>query len=595
MSAAQQAQGAMHAATTRRHYTGRDGTRHDYEAHLLRRSYRDGQGKSQKETLANLSQLPASSIDAIRKTLAGKTLVDAESEITIERSLAHGDVAAVCAMAQKLGIMKLLGPECRQRDLAFALIISRVVRPGSKLSATGWWNDTSLGEDLGITGIDPDDAYEAMDWLLARQDDIERQLARRHIIPGGIAMFDLSSSWVEGRCCELAAGGYSRDRKRGMLQVEYGLLTDPEGRPVAVRVFPGNTSDSKACTEAICVVRDKFGLEELILVGDRGMLTTTRIKDLRGMAGMSWITALRAPQIAALAADDGPLQMSLFDEHDFAEITHRDFPGERLVCCRDPLLAEERARKREELLDATESDLEKIAARVRGGRGRRLKGKDSIGMAVGKVINKRKVAKHFILDIADDAFTWSRDTGKIEAEKKLDGIYIIRTPVKKEVLGTAGTVAAYKNLSRVERDFRTIKVDDLDLRPIFHYLANRVRAHILICMLAAYVVWHLRRALAPLTFTGEGIPERKDPVSPARRSTAAKAKDGRRETGDGLPVMKFQDLLDHLGSLRRENVVIAGHRMQKITIPTPVQRRAFELIKAPVLVTLPGTRRHEGP
>jgi hypothetical protein len=594
MSAVQQPQGAMHVATTRRHYTGRDGTRHDYEAHLLRRSYRDGQGRSQKETLANLSQLPPRSIDAIRKTLAGKTLVDAESEITIERSLAHGDVAAVCALAQKLGITRLLGPECRQRDLAFALIISRVVRPGSKLSTAGWWNDTTLGEDLGITSIDPDDAYDAMDWLLARQDDIESQLARRHITPGGIAMFDLSSSWVEGRCCELAAGGYSRDGKRGTLQVEYGLLTDPEGRPVAVRVFPGNTSDSKACTEAISVVRDKFGLEELILVGDRGMLTTTRIKDLRGMAGMSWITALRAPQIAALAADDGPLQMSLFDEQNFAEITHQDYPGERLVCCRNPLLAEERARKRGELLDATESDLEKIAARVRGGRGRRLKGKDAIGLAVGKVINKRKVAKHFILDIADDAFTWSRDTGKIEAERELDGIYVIRTPVKKEVLGTAGTVAAYKNLSRVERDFRTIKVDDLDLRPIFHYLANRVRAHILICMLAAYVVWHLRRALAPLTFTDEDIPEREDPVSPAPRSTAAKTKECTRETGGGLLVMKFQDLLDHLGSLRRENVVIAGQSMQKITIPTPVQRRAFELIKAPVPVTLPGTRRHEG-
>lgn len=579
-------------ATTRRHYTGRDGVRREYEAHLLRRSYRDAQGRSQKETLANLSQLPARSIDAIRKTLAGKTLVDAESEITIERSLAHGDVAAVCAMAQKLGIMGLLGPECRQRDLAFALIISRVARPGSKLSTTRWWADTTLGEDLEIADADPDEVYEAMDWLLARQDDIERQLARRHLALGGIAMFDLSSSWVEGRCCELAANGYSRDRKRGALQIEYGLLTDPEGRPVAIRVFPGNTPDSKACAEAISVVRDKFGLEELVLVGDRGMLTTARIKDLRGVKGMSWITALRAPQIAALAADGGPLQMSLFDEHNFAEITHPDYSGERLVCCRNPLLAEERSRKREELLAATESDLEKIAARVRGGRGKRLRGKDAIGLAVGKVISKRKVAKHFILNISDDAFTWSRDTEKIAAEKELDGIYVIRTPVKKEVLDTAGTVAAYKSLSRVERDFRTIKIDDLDLRPIFHYLPGRVRAHILICMLAAYVVWYLRKALAPLTFTDESIPEHEDPVSPARRSTAAKTKDYTRQTGDDLPVMKFQDLLDHLASLRRENVVIAGQRMQKITIPTPVQRRAFELIKAPVPVTLPGARRH---
>jgi len=581
-------------ATTRRHYVGKDGTRHEYEAHLLRRSFRDSQGKSQKETLANLSRLPASSLDAVRKTLAGKTLIDAESEITIERSLGHGDVAAVCAMAQKLGIMKLLGPECRQRDLAFALIISRVARPGSKLPATSWWNDTTLAEDLGIAGTDPGETYAAMDWLLARQDDIEKQLAARHLRRGGIAMFDLSSSWVEGHCCELAARGYSRDRKRGAEQIEYGLLTDPEGRPVAVRVFPGNTSDATSCTEAISMVRGKFGIKELILVGDRGMLTTTRIKDLRGMDGMSWITALRAPQIAALAADDGPLQMSLFDEYNFAEITHPDYPGERLVCCQNPLLAEERARKREELLDATERDLEKIAARVRGGRGKRLKGKDAIGLAAGKVINKRKVAKHFILDIADDSLTWRRDTGKIEVEKRLDGIYVIRTPVEKEVLDTAGSVAAYKNLSRVARDFRIIKIDDLDLRPIYHYLAGRVRAHILICMIAAYLVWHLRKELAPLTFTDECIPEREDPVSPARRSVPARIKEQARKTGEDLPVMRFQDLLDHLASLRRENVVIAGQQMQKITVPTPLQRRVFELIKTPVPVTLAGTGRHEG-
>ena len=342
------------------------------------------------------------------------------------------------------------------------------------------------------------------------------------------------------------------------------------------------------------MVRDKFGIKELILVGDRGMLTTTRIGELRGMDGMSWITALRAPQIAALAAGDGPLQLSLFDVHNFAEITHPDYPGERLVCCRNPLLAEERARKREELLDATERDLEKIAARVRGGRGRRLKGKDAIGLAVGKVIKKRKVAKHFILDIADDAFTWQRDTEKIEAEKRLDGIYVIRTPVKKEALDTAGTVAAYKNLSLVERDFRTIKFDDLDLRPIYHYLADRVRAHILICMLAAYVVWHLRKTLAPLTFTDECIPERDDPVSPAQRSSAAKTMDVTKKTGEDLPVMRFQDLLEHLGSLRRESVVIAGQRMQKITIPTSLQRRVFELIETAVPVTLAGARRHEG-
>jgi len=593
MRPAQAVSGSMHVATTRRHYTGKDGTRRDYETHLLRRSFRDADGKSQKETLANLSALPASSVDAIRKTLAGKTLVDAESEIRIERSLGHGHVAAACAMAAQLGIPELLGPECRQRDLAYALVISRVIRPGSKLSTTGWWNDSTLGEDLGIENADPDEAYAAMDWLLERQDDIEAALARRHLAPGGIAMFDLSSSWVEGHKCELAARGYSRDRKRGTEQIEYGLLTDPAGRPVAIRVFPGNTSDSAACTEAISAVRDKFAIQELILVGDRGMITATRIKDLREMEGMSWITALRAPQIAVLAADRGPLQLSLFDQQNLAEITHPDYPGERLICCRNPLLAEERGRKRNELLDATEEDLKKVAARTGKGRGKRLAGKDAIGLAAGKVINKRKVAKHFTLDIGEDSLTWHRNTGKIEDEKKIDGIYVIRTPVSAETLDTAGTVAAYKNLSKVERDFRTIKIDDLELRPIYHYLADRVRAHVLICMIAAYLTWHMRKALAELTYTDECIPEREDPVSPAPRSASARRKEQTRETTGKLPVMNFRDLLEHLSSLRRDHVLIADRKIQKITVPTPLQRRVFELLNTPVPVALPGCCRHE--
>ena len=437
----------------------------------------------------------------------------------------------------------------------------------------------TLGEDLGVAEADPDEVYAAMDWLLTRQEDIERQLARRHINPGGIAMFDLSSSWVEGHCCELAARGYSPDRKRGTEQIEDGLLTDAEGRPVAVRVFPGNTSDSKSCAEAISVVRDKFGMKELILVGDRGMLTTARISELRGMDGMSWITAPRerpgSPRWPPTAAR---CKCPLSGEQNFAEITLPNYPGERLLCCRNPLLAEERARKREELLDATERDLEKIAVRVRDGRGDGgLKARSAIGLAVGKVIKKRKVAKHFDLLIADDAFTWQRDTEKIEAEKRLDGnLRHPDPPVKKEALDTAGTVAAYKNLSRVERDFRTIKIDDLDLLPTDHDLAARVRAHILICMLAAYVAWHLRKDLAPLTFTDECIPEREDPVSPAAPpSSGAKTKDQTKKKGQDLPVMKFQDLLDHLGSLRRENTVIAGQRMQKITIPTPAAAARF--------------------
>jgi hypothetical protein len=575
----------MHIDQAGRQYTTVDGERRAYPCHLLRRSFRDEQGKPRKETLANLSALPPEAIDVLRKVLKGATLVDADAAFETERSVPHGDVAAAHVMATQLGLRKLLGPGGRERDIAYALILSRAVAPKSKLSTARWWwtGDTTLGADLGVADASTDEVYAAMDWLLGRQPDIEAQLAKRHLCAGGIAMFDLSSSWVEGRRCELAAFGHSRDGKRGRPQIEYGLLTCPAGRPVAIEVFAGNTSDAISFKTAVARVREDFGIEKIILVGDRGMITTTRITELRECEGMDWITALRAPAIAALASDDGPLQLSLFDTHNLAQITHPSYPGERLICCRNPVLADERARKREALLVATEKDLAKIAMSVQAGR---LTGADKIGERTGKVIGKHKVGKHFLREVTDSTFTYRRDEDKIRAEAALDGIYVIRTSVTDETLNSAETVTAYKNLKHVERDFHLIKADDLDLRPIHHYLNERVRAHVLICMLAAYLTWHLREALAELTFTDQHIPDRDDPVAPAQRSPQAKTKDATKHTPDGLPLHRYKDLLGHLSTLDRQVINFGGQRIEKITTPTPLQRRAFELLGASVPVTL---------
>ena len=572
----------MHVETSRSHQVLRDGTERTYERHLLRRSFRDG-GKVRKETLANLSHLPPEAITAVRAVLAGKTLIDADAAFEVTRSLPHGHAAAVHAMARTLGFPALLGPPGRDRDLAYALIVSRVIRPASKLSAAGWWDDVTLGPDLGVAGAATDDIYAAMDWVTARQDDIEKQLAARHLAEGGIAMFDLSSSWVEGAHCELAAYGYSRDGKRGKPQIEYGLLTDREGRPVAVRVFAGNTADPKTFPGAVSAVREKFGLKQMIMVGDRGMITTARIKDLRELEGMAWITCLRHPAIKKLMADDGPLQLSLFDEQDLAEISSGDFPGERLIACRNPFEARKRARTREALLAATEADLEKIAAQAQAGR---VKDPDKIGVRAGKVINKRKVAKHFLLDIGEGRISWRRDQASIDTEAATDGIYVIRTPVPAETLDAAGAVAAYKDLASLERDFRHLKADDLDLRPIWHRLEDRVRGHVLICMLACYLTWHLRQAWAPLTFTDEHRPARADPVAPARRSPSASAK-AAFKTGPGQqPIRGFRDLIDHLATLTRDTIRVGSQTVDKLANPTPTQRRAFDLIGAPVPHTL---------
>jgi len=571
----------MHVDQAGRHYTTVEGERRSYPTYLLRRSYRDEQGRPRKETLANLTGLPEESIDALRATLRGRTLVDAQAAFEVERSVPHGDVAAAHVMASTLGLAELLGPACRERDIAYALVLSRAVRPGTKLATARWWagGDTTLAADLEVAEASTDEIYAAMDWLTARQRQVEKQLAARHLAEGGIAMFDLSSSWVEGSCCELATFGHSRDGKRGRRQVEYGLLTDPVGRPVAAEVFPGNTADPESFKTAITRVRADFGIERLIMVGDRGMITGTRIDDLRKLPGMDWVTALKGPAIAKLAADDGPLQMSLFDTHNFAEITHPDYPGEGLVCCHNPVLEADRARTREELLADTEASLAKIKASAEAGR---LKDPDKIGIRVGKVINKRKVAKHFILDIGPGRFSWARDEQKIAAEAALDGIYVIRTSVPASVLGAAAAVTAYKDLKHVERDFRITKADDLDLRPIHHYLTGRVRGHVLICMLACYLTWHLRQALAELTFTDQHIPAPADPVTPAQRSPQARAKDGAKRNSGGLPVYRYRDLLAHLATLDRQTITFAGRAIQKLTTPTPIQRRAFELLGATV-------------
>jgi hypothetical protein len=578
-------------------YVDKQGRRRDYSTAYLRRTYRDA-GKVKNETVANLSALPDHVIDLIDAGLKGQQLVPAGEAVTITASLPHGHAAAVHAMAAKLGLPALLGPAGPRRDLAMALIISRVIRPGSKLSTLTWWADATLGADLGVAGASTDDIYAAMDWLAGQQDSIEAGLAARHLSPQANparqALFDLSSSWMEGRHCPLAARGYSRDGKKGKLQIEYGLLTDPSGRPVAVRVFPGNTGDPGAFTAIVEVVRDKFGLAKMVMVGDRGMITSARIRAMNQTEDgiqrpdadtYEWITALRAPAIKKLMADDGPLQLSLFDQQDLAEITSPDFPGERLIACRNPVLAADRARTREELLAATEKLLAPLIARVRAGR---LQGAGEIGVEAGKVITTYKTAKHFAVTITDTSLAVTRKQDQIDAEAMLDGFYVLRTPVPAAQLDAAAVVTAYKNLKYVERDFRHIKSDDLDLRPVFHRLEERVRAHVLICMLACYLTWHLRRAWAPLTFTDQDPPARDNPVTPARRSATAQAKASGQYDPAGQSYYSFRGLLEHLATLTRNQVRFAGTRttVPMLTEPTSTQREAFRLIGVPIPLML---------
>jgi hypothetical protein len=585
---------AMHVARIRSSHVDKQGRRRDYESRYLRRTYRDG-GRVRHETLANLSGLPEQAVDAIEAALKGTPLVPAGQAVAIAASLPHGHVAAVHAMAVKLGLPALLGPACRQRDLALALIVSRVVAPASKLSTLTWWADTTLGADLGAAAS-TDDLYAAMDWLGGRQDTIEAKLAARHLAseanPARMALFDLSSSWLEGTHCPLAARGYSRDGKKGRLQIEYGLLTDPAGRPVAVRVLPGDTGDPAAFTQIVQVMRDKFKLGKMVMVGDRGMITSARIAALNQLEDgtqrpddYGWITALRAPAIKKLMAEDGPLQLSLFDEQNLAEITSPDYPGERLIACRNPVLAADRARTRNELLAATEKLLAPVIARVAAGR---LTGAGEIGVAVGKVISRYNTGKHFDVVITDTSLTVTRRQEQIDAEAALDGFYVLRTPVPASQLDAPGVVTAYKNLKYVERDFRHIKADDLDLRPVWHRLEERVKAHVLICMLACYLAWHLRRAWAPLTFTDEHPPTAADPVAPTSRSKAAQAKASRQHDQAGRPYRSFRGLLGHLATLTRNQVRFAGAAatVPMLAEPTSHQREAFDLIGLPIPLAL---------
>ena len=588
--------GKVHVVRVRKTgYVDKQGRERDYSSAYLRRTYREA-GKVKNETVANLSALPEHVIDLIDAGLKGQQLVPAGEAVTITGSLPHGHVAAVHAMAARLGLPALLGPAGRQRDLAMALIISRVVNPGSKLSTLTWWDDTTLGADLGVAGASTDDIYAAMDWLGGQQDSIEAQLAARHLAPEAnpsrMALFDLTSAWMEGRQCPLSARGYSRDGKKGRLQIEYGLLTDPDGRPVAVRVFPGNTGDPSAFTQIVTVVRNKFALASMVMVGDRGMITSARIAALNQREDgtprpdpYGWITALRAPAIRKLIAEDGPLQLSLFDEQDLAEITSGDFPGERLVACRNPVLAADRARKREDLLAATEKLLAPLIARVAAGR---LHGAGPIGVEVGKVISTYKTAKHFDVAITDDSLAVTRRQEQIDAEAALDGFYVLRTPVPAGELDAAAVVTAYKNLKYVERDFRHIKSDDLDLRPVFHRLEERVKAHVLICMLACYLTWHLRRAWAPLTFTDQQPPVPASPVAPARRSAAAQAKASGQYDPAGQPYRSFRGLLEHLATMTRNQVRFAGTSatVPMLAEPTGTQREAFRLLGVPIPLAL---------
>jgi len=574
----------MHVARVVGRYKTKSGEQREYVSHLLRRTFR-AEGKVKHETLANLSPLPAAAIEAVRASLAGKTLLVAGADVEVTRSLPHGHVAAVLAHAHALGLPALLGPAGRQRDLMLALVVARVCRPGSKLATTRWWADTTLAADLGIAEAGTDEVYAAMDALAAQQDRIETALATRHLTgtanPGRLALFDLSSSWVTGSHCPLAARGYSRDGKKALPQIEYGLLTDPAGRPVAIRVFPGNTADPTAFAHIATQVRERFGLRELVMVGDRGMITKARIGQLRELGGFGWVTALRAPDIAALAADDGPLQMSLFDQTNLAEIAHPEFPGERLIAYRNPALATERARKRLALLEATDTELSKIATAVAAGR---LEGAGKIGIRVGKVIGRYKMAKHYTLAITERAFTFTHNQAAIDTEAALDGVYVIRTSVAAEQMNADTIVRTYKSLAAVERDFRSLKSIDLDLRPIHHYTETRVRAHVFICMLAAYLVWHLRQAWQPLTFTDQHRPDPTDPVAPARRSPAADRKAATKTTTDGLTARSFTDLLEHLATLTRNTLRITDDHSEfdLLAVPTPTQRRAFELLGAAV-------------
>jgi hypothetical protein len=567
--------GASHVATIRTRGKG------DviYTSYLLRRSYRDEHGKVRHENLGNLSHLPIEAIDAIRAILAGRRLVDLDEDFEIKRSLPHGHVAAVLGVLRDLDLERLISRErCRERDLCVAMIAQRLLSPCSKLSTTRLVHQSTLAGELELGEVKEAELLAAMDWLLERQERIERALARRHLQGEGFVLYDLSSSYLEGRCCELAAIGYSRDGKPGKRQISYGLCCAPEGQPISIEVHAGNSGDPTTLAPAVERVKQRFGIEHLVFVGDRGMITEARVKILKEQ-GVGFITALRAPQIQAMTLAPS-FQLSLFDERGLCEVLSPEFPDERLVICRNPAVAAERARKREQLLTRTEAELEKVRKMVEGERGK-LKNAPAgkIGERAGRVVNKRKMAKHFTLTIADGSFGYQRNQAQIVHEALFDGIYVIRTAEPPSRIGSAAVVRAYKQLKVNEHAFRTMKTP-LEIRPIHHRLDDRVRAHVFLCMLACYVQFELARRLAPMLFVDDTPLSAADPVAPAQRSPQAAAKAASARTADGQPAHSLEDLLADLGTLCRNEIRIGDseHTFPRLTTATELQANAFELL-----------------
>jgi transposase len=575
---------AVHLETVAKKYKGKV-----YLSHLLRRTYRED-GKVKHETIANLSCLPDDLIEVIKQRLAsGKPLVGDGGSFDIVRTLPHGNVQAVLGTARDVGLERLVSSTpSRERSLVMAMIVDRIISPGSKLScANGLSEQTAqntLAEELKLGDVDVHELYDAMDWLLQRQKRIEKKLAKKHLTGGTLVLFDVSSSFYTGRKSQLVRHGYSRDHRSDQPQIVYGLLCDVEGRPIAVEVFPGNTADPTTFTQFVARVRKRFGIETVVFVGDRGMITSARInEDLRDVEGLEWISALRSDSIRQLY-EAGRIDRSLFDETDLAEITAEElFPGERLIVCRNPLLADERARKRETLLRETEKLLDEIVAATKRKR-RPLKGKDQIGLRVGKVIDKKKMAKHFELEITDTSFTYRRREEKIQAEAMLDGLYVVRSSVPAETMTSEEVVATYKSLSKVERAFRSMKSVDLHVRPIFHSNDDRIRAHVFLCMLAYYVEWHMRERLKDILFDDHqreaAEATRASVVAKAPRSDAAKRKDASKQTESGLPVQSFQDVLRDLATLSRSTVVMCGSTtgIPIVTSATDYQRHVLSLL-----------------
>lgn len=555
--------------------------RNSNPAILLRESYREG-GKVKKRTLANLSRFPIDQVDTLRRALKGETLAPVDSLFEVIDSKLHGHVGAVRLAMKRLGVDELIASKrSRERDLVVAMVAARIVEPDSKLATTRWWNNTTLPADLGVDDADENELYEAMDWLLDRQSKIEKKLATRHLREDGLVLYDLSSSYVEGGSCPLVMLGHNRDGKKGKLQVNYGLLTDERGCPVSISVFPGNTADASTLVPQAEKVRQEFGIDRLVLVGDRGMISQKQIEGLKEMGEVEWITALKSGQISKLLAG-GTIDMSLFDERDLYEVTHPDFPGERLVVCRNPLMAERRARTRQSLIEATVEELEKVRGMVARGR---LNGKEKIGVRVGRVVNKYKMAKHIHLDIEADSFDYRVVGESVEAERAMDGLYVIRTSLAEERLSTEDAVRRYKDLAQVEQAFRSLKSIDLKVRPIYHHLERRVRSHIFLCMLAYYVEWHMKEAWRELLFCDEGQEQKKarDPVAPAQRSTKALKKVHSKRLEDGTEVNSFRTLLASLSTVVRNTCRRQGARPEEagftmMTRANAKQKRALALI-----------------